>query len=199
MVILIDNGHGYDTSGKKSPDGKLKEYKYTREIAADVVAILKSYGYDARRIVTEENDITLGERVRRINKICTQYGSSNVLMVSIHCNAAGNRSWLNAQGWEAYSTKGKTNSDILAECLYKRAEKNFKGRKIRKDTTDGDSDKEANFYIILHAKCPSVLTENFFMDNKSDCEYMLSEIGRHNITRTHVEGIIDYIQSKIKK
>ena len=59
MVILIDNGHGYDTSGKKSPDGKLKEYKYTREIAADVVAILKSYGYDARRIVTEENDITL--------------------------------------------------------------------------------------------------------------------------------------------
>ena len=33
MKILIDNGHGVDTAGKRSPDGSLREYKYTREIA----------------------------------------------------------------------------------------------------------------------------------------------------------------------
>lgn len=104
--------------------------------------------------------------------------------------------WMEGQGWEAYTTKGKTNSDKLAECLYKRAEQNFKGRKIRKDTSDGDSDKESNFYIIKNSNCVAVLTENFFMDNKDDLQYMLSEEGKHAIVRTHIEGIIDFIEQK---
>jgi len=29
--------------------------------------------------------------------------------------------WHDATGWEAYTTKGKTKSDKLAECLYKSA------------------------------------------------------------------------------
>lgn len=37
MKILIDNGHGVETPGKRSPDGRLKEYAYTREIANRVV------------------------------------------------------------------------------------------------------------------------------------------------------------------
>ena len=31
-IILLDNGHGENTLGKRSPDGKLKEYAYAREI-----------------------------------------------------------------------------------------------------------------------------------------------------------------------
>ena len=31
MKILIDNGHGENTPGKRSPDGKLREYLYARE------------------------------------------------------------------------------------------------------------------------------------------------------------------------
>ena len=54
MKILIDNGHGVDTAGKRSPDGSLREYKYTREIAEKVVSELKKRGFDAERIVTEE-------------------------------------------------------------------------------------------------------------------------------------------------
>ena len=41
MKILIDNGHGVDTAGKRSPDGSLREYKYAREIAEKVVSELK--------------------------------------------------------------------------------------------------------------------------------------------------------------
>ena len=37
MKILIDNGHGSNTAGKRSPDGRLLEYAYTREIAERVV------------------------------------------------------------------------------------------------------------------------------------------------------------------
>ena len=33
MKILIDNGHGQETAGKRSPDGRLLEWSYNREIA----------------------------------------------------------------------------------------------------------------------------------------------------------------------
>ena len=67
MKILIDNGHGKETPGKCSPDGRLKEYAYTREIADRVVLGLQNESIDAMRIVLEENDVTLSERVKRIN------------------------------------------------------------------------------------------------------------------------------------
>ena len=212
MVILIDNGHGNNTKGKQSPllegsgldvwdiyteNGRFKEWKFTREVAKDVVAGLKGYGYDARLLVEEDKDVSLTERVQRANKICAQYGASNVLLVSVHGNAVGDSSkWMSGMGWEAYTTKGRTKSDDLAECLYKRASQNFTGRKIRTDKTDGDSDKEENFYIIAKSRCPAVLTENFFYDNKDDLKFMTSEVGHHEIVRTHIEGIIDYINSQ---
>ena len=88
MKILIDNGHGVDTAGKRSPDGRLREYAYAREIASRLEKALKARGYDAERIVTEENDIPLNERVKRANRIYTETRKEAIL-VSIHCNAAG--------------------------------------------------------------------------------------------------------------
>ena len=214
MTILIDNGHGFNVLGKQSPllkgssieiseefteKGRFREWKYNRVIAKQVVDKLKAMDYDARLIVTEDKDISLGERVRRINDICKKQGASNVLLISIHSNAVGDGSnWMNGRGWECYTTRGETISDILGECLYKRAEKNFDNVKIRKDYTDGDSDKEADFYIIKHANCAAVLTENFFYDNKDDLKYLTSDEGIHAVVRTHIEGIIDYINLKNK-
>ena len=103
---------------------------------------------------------------------------------------------MQGKGWEAYTTRGETVSDKLATYLYKRAEKNIKDRKIREDKTDGDSDKEAGFYIIKNAKCAAVLTENFFYDNKDDLKYLTSDEGVQAVVRLHVEGIIDYIENK---
>lgn len=210
MIILIDNGHGSNTeqNGKFSPvltedlkigseftnKGRFREWKYNRVISDMVVTKLKELGYDARLLVPEEKDISLSERVRRVNTICNKVGASNVILISIHANAVGNGSdWMTAKGWEAYSTRGKTKSDTLADFLYKRADKNLEGRKIREDWTDGDRDKEADFYIIKKAYCPAVLTENFFYDNKDDLKYLTSDEGVHAVARLHVEGIVDYI------
>lgn len=202
MKILIDNGHGNNTAGKRSPwsANKVKpeiefyEYKWNREIAKPIVEELVKRGYDAELLVTEETDISLTERVNRVNKICSDHGKNNVILVSVHSNAAGDGSaWMNGQGWEAYTTVGKTKSDKLAECLYEEAEKIFTGKKIRKDTSDEDSDKEANFKIIYKSACPAVLTENFFYDNVDDVKYILSSEGRNAVIKTHVNGIIKYI------
>ena len=91
--------------------------------------------------------------------------------------------------------KGQTASDKLAECLCQAAIKNFPGRRIRTDISDGDMDWEENFYILRHSLCPAVLTENFFMDNHSDLEYLQSRTGKQAIIDTHVEAITEYLSS----
>lgn len=194
MKILIDNGHGENTSGKRSPDGVLRECRYTREIADEILIGLRREGYDAERIVMERVDVPLKERVKRVNDVCEEMGASNVLLVSIHCNAAKNGEWANARGWSAYTSKGKTKSDELATMLYVEAAKNFSGQTIRKEFSDGDPDWEESFYILKNTKCPAVLTENFFMDNKQDVSYLLSLEGRTQIVRTHVDAIIKYVE-----
>lgn len=188
MKILIDNGHGENTPGKRSPDGRLHEYSWTRECAVLLEKALKARGHDTLRIVTETEDISLKERCRRVNSICREVGADNVILISIHNNAAGTGDkWYGARGWEAWTSVGKTKSDILATCLYEAAEKtNFK---IRRDMTDGDPDKEGHLYILKHTLCPAVLTENLFQDNKEDVEFLLSDEGKQTIVDIHVEGI----------
>ena len=197
MKILIDNGHGLMTAGKRSPDGLFREAFYNREIAKRVVADLVDRGYDAELLVPEDDDVSLSERVRRVNAHCLLHGKANVILVSIHVNAAGNGTkWLNATGWSVYTCKGQTESDRLAECLCEAAIKNFPGRRIRTDFSDGDSDWEEQFYILRKSMCPAVLTENFFMDSRSDRDYLQSRAGKQAVVDTHVEGIVEWLESR---
>ena len=199
MKILIDNGHGLMTAGKRSPDGLFREAFYNREIAKRVVADLLDRGCDAELLVPEDDDISLSERVRRVNAACFLLGKQNVILVSIHVNAAGNGTkWLNATGWSVYTCKGQTESDRLAECLCEAALKNFPGRRIRTDFSDGDSDWEEQFYILRKSMCPAVLTENFFMDSRSDLDYLQSRAGKQAVVDTHVEGIVEWLESDIR-
>ena len=195
MKILIDPGHGSTTPGKRSPDGALLEYAYCREIANLVYHGLHRDGIEAEVILREEVDVPLHERIRRVNEACREYGVSNVLLVSIHVNAAGDGSqWMKATGWECYTSPGKTKADKLATCLVEEASVYLpQATKIRTDNTDGDPDKEARFYMLTQSKCPAVLTENLFMDNKSDCKYLLSLKGKAAIAKIHIKGILKYL------
>ena len=124
-------------------------YLWNRQIADLVIARLVTRGVDASLVVTETNDISLRTRAMRVNRICDQVGTQNVLLVSIHSNAAGNgSSWMNAKGWSCYTTPGKTGSDEFAECFYDAFSRAFPERRMRRDLTDGDSDYEENFYIL---------------------------------------------------
>ena len=193
MRILIDAGHGIDTPGKRSPDGSFREYLWNREVAEMLYNLLQEYGFDADLVVTETNDIPLKTRVRRVNEVCSLHGSHNVLLISIHSNAAGiGKDWMNAQGWSCYTTKGKTRSDIAANCLYDAFEEEFKDRKIRRDLSDGDPDWEEDFYIIKKTSCPAVLLENFFYDNKDDCHFLLMEQTKRRVAKAILKGIQYY-------
>ena len=198
-TIILGTAHLKSTPGKCSPDGKFREYQYSREIVAAVKAILKNSGYNVF-VDIEDDDLNVTQsrelclRCKMVNDLCKVYG--DCIYVSIHVNAAGSDGkWHTATGWEAYTSPGKTKADALATCLYEAAKKNLKDVKIRTDFSDGDPDKEANLYVLKHTNCPAVLTENLFQDNKNDVDYLLSDKGFHEIVRIHVEGILEYFKA----
>lgn len=195
ILILIDNGHGNNTPGKRSPDGKVVESAYTREIASKVVSGLRRLGCNAELLTPEIYDVSLLERVHRVNVKCQSRGKDNVLCVSIHCNAAGNgREWLKATGWEIWTSPGKTRSDDLADHFMTMAKRHFDGKTIREwKKVDGERDKEAKFTILSGTLCPAVITENFFMDSREDVRYLLSVEGKNAIVRCHIDAIVSYI------
>lgn len=159
-------------------------------------------------------DKELNFRKNFVNNICAKYGSSNCIYVSIHVNAAGgDGKWKSAGGWCIYSSPGKTKADTLATCIFSAAEKNLtsyissfntkklkglydsKQRPLRSDYSDGDPDYEARFYVLTRTKCPAVLTENLFQDNKADVEFLTSEEGKDAIAKLHVDGIVAYFKT----
>ena len=196
MKILIDPGHGENTQGKRSPKGEfgvLREYAFNRAIAKPLVERLKKLGYDAELVVSEDEDISLGERCRRTNRWCDKLGSKNVLFISVHTNASSNcETWQKPNGWcEFVYTKASNASKRLAQCLYDEAEKrNLKGNRC----VPPERYWTANFYVLKHTNCPAVLTENLFYDNHSDYLYLCSEKGREEIIDLHIKAIVRYIQ-----
>lgn len=192
MIILLDTGHGETTSGKRSPDGKLREYRYTREIADKLIEELAIKGFKAERVVNNNEDVPLFTRCKSINQYCDKHGKSNVVLVSIHCNAAGNGTdWLKAKGWSVFvSNNSSTKSKQLAECLFNAAKK--EGLTLRKYSQTQTYWKQ-NLAICRETNCPAVLTENLFQDNKEDVDYLLSDEGKKAIVNLHLTGILDYI------
>lgn len=189
MKILIDNGHGKETPGKRSPDERLKEYAYTREIAERVVDRLQNEGLDAVRIVTEEYDVALSERVRRVNAF-----GKDAILISIHCNAMGSGAdWMPAQGWSVFvGGNASMNSKRLARLLAQAAiSKNVKVRRPSPQVLYWT----ANLYICQRTNCPAVLVENFFQDNREDVDFLLSEEGKKCVTDIMVKGVMGYLLS----
>lgn len=220
-IILIDNGHGVNTPGKRSPDAVkglvnsplyFREYSWARQCAQGIVSVLTAQGYTAFLLVKEETDVPLAERTKRVNTYCNKYGAKNVLLVSVHVNAAGTgKDWMNARGWCVYTSPGKTKADDLATALYVASQtelghagylKNFKPgvqKPIRTDFSDGDADYEASFWMLTKSACPAVLTENLFQDNKEDVAFLRSDAGLVACIELHVAGITDYIKNNWKK
>lgn len=193
MVVLLDAGHGKNTKGKRSPDGVFQEWEFNRDILRRVRERLESIGVVSFPVVYEDDDVSLTGRVSRVNEMCERIALDGCVLLSIHANAAGNGSrWMTASGWECYTTKGKTQSDALAECLYESFSEKFPDKRMRKDTTDGDCDKEAAFAMIQKTRCPAVLLENFFYDNREECEWLMMEKTRDQIAAAIVYGLMLY-------
>lgn len=199
MRIILDNGHGLNTSGKRSPvwsDGsQLQEWRWTRQLAIRIETQLREASIPVQRIVHEYNDVPLWERCFRVNKLARYFGPGNCLLVSLHVNASSSG---HVRGWEIHTSQGQTLSDFYATLFWKEAQSQLAGitASMRGDHTDGDPDWDSNFAILRDTLCPAVLTENLFMDNEEDCRILLSEEGLQMIVDIHVKAIQNILIQK---
>lgn len=192
MIILIDNGHGVETPGKCSPDGRLREYAWAREIARRIAIALQREGIDARMLVPETTDIPLSVRTRRVNEVCKAEGARNVCLVSIHNNAAGaDGRWHDARGFAVYTSNnaGQGSRRLAAEFYAGAKARGLTGNRA----TPPQGFWQASLAMCRDTKCTAVLTENLFQDNREDVAFLLSNEGKTTIVDLHVNAILNYI------
>jgi N-acetylmuramoyl-L-alanine amidase len=171
ITIIFDPAHGKDVKGKCSPDGRHKEYLWSRDRINNLVPRLKSLGYDV--YVTTDSDNEPGLFYRK--KFATQLKTGNrKLLISLHNNAAGSGlSWMSAQGVEVYTTPGVTDADVCSDIILSQFKKDFPEFKMRfyKDSYL-ERDKEASFTVLMGSGYMGILIEWLFQDNKDDVIFL---------------------------
>lgn len=218
LVLLIDPGHGADeyTKGKFSPEvtglgietdatvykNRYREGNFTRLVANALAARINAAGIGVKAIVVvpEKVDIGLTERARRVNSYCKEYGKSNVLLLSVHSNAAGmGTDWVNVKGWLAIvDDSGSSKAQDFANMLYDAVK--GAGLKTRQPGAHRKwfyyrecIGKQSRLTILSKTMCPAVLTENFFHTDAEEVRMLASEAGRAKVVDYHYEAVKRYV------
>lgn len=202
--IVLDFGHGgIDKNGNyttapakmfKFPNGELAyEGQLNRLIGGHLYTNLRTH--NELNIVTtvaedDPRDLSLSYRVRVANSLPVK----ETLFVSIHCNASASH---RGTGFEIFTSRGTTSSDYLAEDIADSVEDLYEhiGLNLRYDFSDGDKDKEADFYVLKKTKGTAVLIECGFFDNYDDYKHLKSPEFQCALAQRIYRGILKYINS----
>ena len=189
--VLIDNGHGVKTAGKRSPDGRLLEGVYAREIARRLGDELEERSVPYALITPELDDTPLSTRVYRANSLHRQNHGSTILL-SLHSDASARSGWSDAMGFSVrLSQNASQRSKTLARCLFHAAEQ--RGIPVRKYNGDVVPWWPQNLAICRDTVMPAVLVEMFFHTNKEQVEWALSPEGRAAIVGALTDAVCTFI------
>jgi len=186
--INIDNGHGAETAGKRTPlfvDGKqIKEWEFNYPTAKKLGEILKYNGFDVIYSSGTDKDTPLKDRTDFANK------NKADLFVSIHYNALADKWRDGVGGIETFHYPTSKNGEKLAKLVQKHLISNtgLRDRGV----------KTANFYVLRETKMPSILCECGFMDIKSEAELMLNEEYQWKCAKAIAKGICEYFNVPFK-
>lgn len=199
ITLLLDAGHGDPplTGGKCSPDKSILEYYWARDMVDRIAAKARAAGIPVEIIVPEKTDTPLRTRTNRVNALCKKYGGSkNCVLISVHINAAPGTGWANARGWSGFvAPNASANSKRLARILYEHADRaGLRGNRC----VPAEKYWVGNFAIVRDTNCPAMLTENLFMNNRADAEYLKSESGKETIAELHIAAVKEYIKTMPK-
>ncbi len=162
MRVMLDPGHGGFDPGAVGPTG-LRE----KDVTLAVCKILASKLVGACEVrLTRAEDRALGENENRdlAGRVALANNWPADVFISIHCNSGPPA----AKGMEVFTSPGQGKSDVIAEAIVKAWEAAFPGAVVRKDLSDGDSDKEARYYVLMNTKMPAVLVELAFISNPQE-------------------------------
>lgn len=190
LVIILDPAHGKNVPGKGSPDGKHREYRWSRERVDSLRKKLTALGYDVYTTTDSENEPGLSERRNRANMLRK---GERKLLLSLHNDAAGaDGKWHKARGASVWTTPGVTKSDICAEIILKHLAKDFPEVHMRyyDEQQKYGKDFEAKFTVLMGNDYMACLIEWLFQDNEEDVKLLLDE----TTNRKYEESLIGAIE-----
>lgn len=200
--IVLDFGHGglnkfgqYTTAPNKMHTYPCGEVAYegvlNREIGARLHKKLDNTNLNVVATVDADDsrDKSLSYRVR----VANTYNPKETIFISIHSNAFNG----DVRGFEIYTTVGTTESDKVAENVYNEVSELYSELKLRlrHDFSDGDPDKEVDFYVLRKTKCPAVLIECLFFDNWEDFKFLKDKCFQEKLANAIYKGIINYVDN----
>ncbi|MCL6559611.1 MAG: N-acetylmuramoyl-L-alanine amidase, partial [Firmicutes bacterium] len=97
-----------------------------------------------------------------------------------------------AKGMEVWTTRGQTGADSVAESVANALIAAFPDMVFRADMSDGDKDKEANFYVLRYTDAPAVLVELGFITNPTEEAMLEMPDYQAKAARVIAEGVAGY-------
>jgi N-acetylmuramoyl-L-alanine amidase len=196
MRILIDPGHGGRFAG--ATVGSIKEKDVNLDVSILLRQQLEDFGHEVLMTRITDKDFGLnyvGDMALNADlnyRVGIEHSIKPNITVSIHCNGFHDKQ---ASGFEVFTSPGETKSDKAATIIINKFHDHFPLRKIRRDWSDGDPDKEARFRILVGTMGPAVLIELAFLTNDDDLEWILSEQGQYNAAVSLAIGLNKYAET----
>ena len=191
MKIVIDPGHagGNIDPGAVNKISGLQEADITLMISKLLENCLLEDGHEVkltRNNWEEEETDDLSYRTALANS----WGAD--IFISLHCNSAENE---NAKGYEIWTSPSDTLGDRLATCIYGQIAEECPDMSGRADYSDGDPDKEARFYVLLHTEAPACLIETAFISNSDEASMLADVAWQDRYARAIAQGVNKYFAS----
>ena len=181
-LIALDDGHGTNTAGKRTPnysDGTyIKENEFNRRCIAFLNIALKRCGFRTLLVAPELEDTALKTRTDRANNVKAS------AFVSEHFNAMNSVWQTGASGTGVYYYPNSVNSKKLAGI-------------VLKYLLLGTSQKSRgiiakDFHVLRETYMVAILVENGFMDHKNEAELMLNESYQKEQAEQVCQGLCEY-------
>ncbi len=185
MKIMLDAGHGYQTAGKRSPDG-FREYEFNRKAAIYARGLLANYqNVNVCFAHSDDRDVPLKERTNQANSLKVD------VYVSIHANAYGS-GWNDACGLETYVYLTMPREALqLAEKIQRHlaAMTGLHSRGV----------KTADFHVLRETKMTAVLAECGFYTNRNEAALLQTDAYQKTCANAIVQALAAQYQLKESK
>jgi N-acetylmuramoyl-L-alanine amidase len=177
MKIMLDAGHGFNTAGKRSPDG-MKEYEFNRKVTSFAKGILEGYQNVAVYFAhSDDKDVPLKDRTDAANRLKVD------TYVAIHANAYG-ETWNDAAGIETYVYPTKPKEAVeLAQKIQKYL--------VTATGLGNRGVKTADFHVLRETHMTAILAECGFMTNQKEASLMHTAAYQKDCAEAIVKGIVE--------
>ena len=177
MFVILDGGHGWETKGKQSRDGSLKENEFNDYMVAAIAVLLDLYGIPYYILSTSHTDLPLRNRSSRQRTVARQAINDGYtpLTISIHADAFPTEA--NGAFVAYYSEEGKQAAEIVSEFI---------------DTGEVrvKSPRRENFHMLRETAGVALLLEMGMMTDDEDLRWLKNPQWRNKQARQIVLAII---------